>query len=358
MKEKVNYEQFIFAREYRGYSQTELASRIGGLSQSNLSKFEKGIGTLSNELINRIIVFLNFPSDFFKISFKLTSVNAHYRKKSTISKSERTELDHTIKLYSYIIDELSDNIEYPHFRFKHIDLEEGYTPTYIAKYTRKLLGLNYDPIIDINSLLEKCGVIIIPYNTDVEKFDGVSFYTEQGFPVMIINQNMSNDRKRLTIAHELGHLIMHVDDFLISHYRDVEKEAFEFAAEFLMPEDVIARQLYNLKLSELSSLKRFWHTSMASIILRAKELRCIDESRYKLFNIEMSRNGFRKREPIDVHIDAPTTLKQSFDLLRSTLGYSERDLSRAFKLPKDIINKYCTFNNQSNKLKILNINYL
>ena len=59
---EINYKQIIFAREYRGYSQTELASKIVGLSQSNLSKYEKGIGPLSTDVLNRIIDFLGFPS--------------------------------------------------------------------------------------------------------------------------------------------------------------------------------------------------------------------------------------------------------------------------------------------------------
>ena len=46
----MNPKQLTFVREYRGYSQTELASYIPGLSQSNLSKYEKGIGTLSEEV--------------------------------------------------------------------------------------------------------------------------------------------------------------------------------------------------------------------------------------------------------------------------------------------------------------------
>ena len=54
---EINYKQIIFAREYRGYSQTELASKIVGLSQSNLSKYEKGIGPLSTDVLNRIIDF-------------------------------------------------------------------------------------------------------------------------------------------------------------------------------------------------------------------------------------------------------------------------------------------------------------
>ena len=40
----MNPKQLTFVREYKGYSQTELSSNIKGLSQSNLSKFEMGVG--------------------------------------------------------------------------------------------------------------------------------------------------------------------------------------------------------------------------------------------------------------------------------------------------------------------------
>ena len=46
----MNPRQLTFVREYRGYSQTELSSKVKGLSQSNLSKFEKGVGQLSDEV--------------------------------------------------------------------------------------------------------------------------------------------------------------------------------------------------------------------------------------------------------------------------------------------------------------------
>lgn len=59
-----NNKQLTFVREYLGYSQTELASHIVGLSQSNLSKFEKGIGLLSSEVIQRIIDFWASPKNF------------------------------------------------------------------------------------------------------------------------------------------------------------------------------------------------------------------------------------------------------------------------------------------------------
>ena len=89
MASKINPKQLIIAREYREYSQTELATKIKGLSQSNLSKFEKGIGILSEEILLKIFECLNFPAPFFTISISNFSDNANYMKRARLNKTNR-----------------------------------------------------------------------------------------------------------------------------------------------------------------------------------------------------------------------------------------------------------------------------
>ena len=336
----MNHKQLTFAREFKGYSQTELSNKIQGLSQSNLSKFEKGLGVLSEDLQKKIIDFLGFPEDFYNRKINTIIENANYRKRATVSKTKILKFENKCKVIGYVIDELSESIEWPDFKLAPLNVEDGYAPEYIANYTRRLLKVNVDePIKNIFSILETAGIIIYEINDD-EKFDGVSFITDKGNPIIIVNKNFSNDRKRFTIAHELGHILMHNENnFPISSYRDKEKEANQFASEFLMPENYIKNSLRNLKLSEVGNLKSYWLTSMSSIIRRAKDLKCIDDNRYKYFLIEMSRNGFTKKEPIEVFIDKPTCLKNAINLFKTDLVYSLEDFSNYTALPKDIIDE-------------------
>lgn len=319
---------------------TELSNKIQGLSQSNLSKFEKGLGVLSEDLQKKIIDFLGFPEDFYNRKINTIIENANYRKRATVSKTKILKFENKCKVIGYVIDELSESIEWPDFKLAPLNVEDGYAPEYIANYTRRLLKVNVDePIKNIFSILETAGIIIYEINDD-EKFDGVSFITDKGNPIIIVNKNFSNDRKRFTIAHELGHILMHNENnFPISSYRDKEKEANQFASEFLMPENYIKNSLRNLKLSEVGNLKSYWLTSMSSIIRRAKDLKCIDDNRYKYFLIEMSRNGFTKKEPIEVFIDKPTCLKNAINLFKTDLAYSLEDFSNYTALPKDIIDE-------------------
>ncbi|MDR2274371.1 MAG: ImmA/IrrE family metallo-endopeptidase [Sphingobacterium sp.] len=333
----MNYKQLTFAREYRGYTQTELSNYIDGLSQSNLSKFEKGMGVLSNNLQDKIIEFLGFPREFFNRRISNTIENGNYRKKST-SKGLVDEFESKCKLIGYTVDQFSDDITWPEFDLTALNVEDGYSPQIIAGYTRKLLKLSNDsPVRNIYSLLESHGIIC--YELDAhDKFDGVSFVTDLGTPIVIINRNIPNDRKRFTIAHELGHLLMHNEsNFPISGYRDREKEANDFASEFLMPESGIKNSLYGLKMGDLSSLKQYWLTSMSSIIRRARDLNCINESRYKFFMIEFSRMGLSRRENVTVPIDEPELLIKGKELFETELGYTEKEFIESLALPDDVI---------------------
>ena len=336
---KLNPKQLILAREYRGYSQTDLAKRIKGLSQSNLSKYEKGLDILSDDILMRIISFLEFPVDFFYKRISNFSENANYRKRVSINKSDRAKIDITCRLIGFIVDQMAHELEYPNFNLQMIDIEERYTPAYIAQYTRILLEIE-GPIKDINNLLERNGIIIVEFDFDTSLFDGVSFLSDNGFPIIIVNRICSNDRKRFNISHELGHIIMHTAiRNLYPEHRNKEMEANTFASEFLMPSAGIKSNLYNLKMTDLAELKRFWLTSMASIVMRAKDLGCISQERYKYLNIELSRNGFKRKEPVEVYIDSPKIFETAYRMYKNELGYTDDDLSKAFALPSDVINR-------------------
>lgn len=60
--------QLKLAREYRGYTQSDLCNKIPGLSQPNLSMFEKGFeGRVKEDKIKEIMEFLQFPIEFLDV---------------------------------------------------------------------------------------------------------------------------------------------------------------------------------------------------------------------------------------------------------------------------------------------------
>lgn len=349
----MNHKQLALAREYRGLTQTELAKAIPGLSQPNLSKFEQGFDVLSEEVQNRIISYLRFPAEFFNDYIQNDLENAHYRKRLTVTKSQITLFEIDCKLIGFIVDRMAELIEWPDFKLTPLDVEE-YTPKYIAQYTRKSLGLNKsEPVKNVFELIEKAGIIIYEIES-AEKFDGISFITDGGYPLIIINKFFSNDRKRRTLVHELGHLVMHHNFPIPSRRQTKEKEQETeiFTSEFLMPEDAIVNSLRNFRLSDLAPLKQYWLTSMSSIIRRAKDLNIINQDRYRYFSIEMSRQGWSKNEPVSVSIDAPKVFEAGYNLIKNDLGYDYDEMSKVFHLPIDIIEKFLNFKTKIVKLRI------
>jgi Zn-dependent peptidase ImmA (M78 family)/transcriptional regulator with XRE-family HTH domain len=338
-----NSRQLILSREYRGLTQTQLANNITGLSQSNLSKFEKGLGGyLSDDIKAKIIDHLKFPKEFFSLKILNNPENEHYRKKATITKKQRDRISTSIKFIGYIVDQMADSVEFPDMRIKQIDLiEDGSTPEEAAKYIRKYLGINpLEPIKNIYSLLENNGVIVKELECD-DFFDGVSFITDEGYYVIVLNESFTNDRKRFTLAHELGHIVMHMNNsfFISEKNRDKEKEAHQFAAELLMPEQGIKYSLKGLRFGNLLELKKYWFTSMASIIHRAHSLKCVNDRQYTNLSIELSRCGYRKREPFETPIDKPVLFSKAYSLIKNELHYTQEEIAKTYALPLDIINK-------------------
>lgn len=348
---KINYRQLTFAREYRGYSQSDLASKIDGLSQPNLSKYEKGFNTLSDEMVVKITEFLEFPKEWLSLDVLNLPQNANYRKRATITKKIKTEIEYNNRMIGFLVDQMSDSIDWPDFKHIPLDLENGYTPKEVARYARKVLGLKpSEPITEVFTILENKGIVIIETVAN-EKFDGVSFLTDKGTPIIIINKTFSNDRKRRTIIHEYGHILLHCF-FPIPAHRDEkerELEADEFANEFLMPEDFIINSLRGLRISDLVELKKYWLTSISSIVRRARDLGCISDERYTYFNIELSRSGMKKDEGVNVYIDEPSLFIEAYKIHKNEIGYSDLDLCKAFFIPEDSIERYF----KPNRLRIV-----
>jgi Zn-dependent peptidase ImmA (M78 family) len=113
--------------------------------------------------------------------------------------------------------------------------------------------------IDVNEIALHYGVKIKEDTFD----DAISGFliSKNGKNVIGINSNESSVRKRFTMAHELGHFILHSnkeDDLFISkiHFRDEEsstgemkreREANAFAAGILMPRFLIEKELQQFK---------------------------------------------------------------------------------------------------------------
>ena len=145
--------------------------------------------------------------------------------------------------------------------------------------------------------------------------------------LIVLNIDQPSDRMRFTLAHELGHLVMHKFPSA-----NMEQEANAFATALLLPTNDIAPYLIGRKieLSTLAALKPEWRVSMAGLLMAASRVGALDEGRSKYLWKIMSVKGYRLREPpeLDFPREIPTVLKSIVDMHTSALGFSRADLAK------------------------------
>ena len=315
------------ARELRGLTQLELSQKLPTLNQGNYSKIEKGLMPLNGEMLKNISEVLDLPLSFFyKKAPNSQLSDFYYRKRISMPMKELTPLEAKFKLISFWVDELLDSVSLPEFKIPPIQVSDAISAEDISRKIRQFLNIPPGPIGNIVRIMEAAGIIIYFVKKAPEKFDGISLLTDIGQPIIFLNENISNDRKRFTLAHELGHLIMHIRYDWNEDLDKVEKEADVFASEFLMPYLDCRGDLLNLQFKNLGTLKSYWKVSKAAITYKAYKIGYLTPSRYKTFMIELSRSGERKTESDFVDIDAPVLIDKVINAHLNQLHYSREEL--------------------------------
>lgn len=331
---RFNPEMLILARSLREMTQGELAE-AAQTTQGRISKVEHGLMMPTAELVTQIARALDVPESFFYQEGHMYALPArHHRKRKHIARRafERVHAEITVRAMNIAQFLQSADIESP-FELPDIDLDEsGGTPEDVARTVRDHWAMARGPVPSVVEVLERAGVVVVLWDFGVPEIDAVGLRMRGLPPLMFVNGALPTDRMRFTLAHELGHLIMHG-----LPREDMEKEADRFASEFLMPEIDIRPQLQNLTLTLLATLKKYWRVSMAALIRRAHDLRAISARTYQRLQRMLAANGWRRREPADLDLspEEPTLLVSLITYHREQLGYGVSQLSRIVHLHAD-----------------------
>lgn len=125
-------------------------------------------------------------------------------------------------------------------------------PADLARFL--IAELQLRPPVHVVAVARTCGVPVLPLPpggpSDVDAFLA---YHPPGTWAIFVAPGRGRGRRRFSIAHELGHYLLHRDLIAagMAPGPQHEREANEFAAELLMPEEVIRRAEVN-QLAELT----------------------------------------------------------------------------------------------------------
>lgn len=121
-----------------------------------------------------------------------------------------------------------------------------------------LTGITEAPV-NVKDIASVLGFKVVPYEFDDNTISGMLVIDDE-VRAIAVNRNHHPNRQRFTIAHEIGHFLsghedydqkdfvdqkkFYVDDSFVTH-DPMEQEANAFAAELLMPERLLKRDLAN-----------------------------------------------------------------------------------------------------------------
>ena len=295
-------ERIIRARKAAGLSQRALAERLS-MSAMAISKYERNEVAPNSKVLLKLAKALNVRVEFFFRSSRIELEQVEYRKRDELKVSEKKRilaeveerLEQWQELESLLPGGWSRPFKVPSLPRRISSMDE--VEAAVLKL-RDRWNLGRNPIPDLTDVLEEHGIHVITVAGDRENhFDGLSARCCDGIPVIAIGSGWPGDRQRFTLAHELGHLILHdrIDGDL-----DEEKAVNRFAGALLAPRDAMFRTLGNkrkvLELQELILLKAEYGMSVQGLLYRAGDLEILNQSAGQQMWTFLRSNGLYDKE--------------------------------------------------------------
>lgn len=340
---QINPKMLVLARESRGLSQKELADKLS-ISPALLCKIEQESRTLGENLSQKMSAILKYPVEFFyQEGEAYMPMSLNYRKREHVAQKLLLPLEANINLYRLNVETLLKKIKFPAVKLPIIDLKKYESIEKMAKGLRKQWKVPKGPIDNITELLERNGIIVISFDFGTERVDSRTIYTHDKQPIIILNKTMLGDRKRFSLAHELGHLIMHAFT-MPSFDRDITHEANMFAAGFLLPQNEVKKDFENgVNIALLGELKRKWKVSMQALLFRASDLGFLTENQKHYLLKQFNQLKIRRREPpeLDIPKEKPVLLRGLIAKYKSAQRFSVKEMAEILNLTdEEFLKKY------------------
>ncbi len=278
-------------RADRDLSQEVLAAKAG-LSRLALGKIERGEVMPRSRTLDDLASALNAS-----VAELVTAVRpletVRFRARSRLHGREQilAEVSRWLEAYCWLEAELKQT--------QKAALPKGTRPAEpgsLALATREAFGIeDSEPVRDICGLLEESGikVLLLPKSTDA--FFGLSIAERDGGPAIVVNlwNRISVERWIFTAAHELGHLLLHRQEYKREETTEpehTEREADAFASHFLMPEKVFASEWEETSgqplVYRVLKVKRMFRVSYKTVLYRLIETGRLTKDAWQAFQVQ------------------------------------------------------------------------
>jgi len=298
------------ARKKAGYTLRGLSVALDGeVSAQAIGKYERSEMKPRPGMLPRLAKTLDVPITFF-LSERVEKLEGiEFRKLSNTTAKDRARVEAEVIEYlqRYLniedvldIDGSAWNVPECGNRWLYHE-EEGED---LANCLRHEWNLGCDPIPNMTSLLEDQGlkVIMLPLPNRVSGLMASVHRAShhRTVPVIVVNLNSTLERRRLTLAHELAHQLIHPDSKV-----DHEKASNIFAGALLVPETHLVRRSGKhrnaLGYREIIQSKRLYRVSAVAFLMRLRQLEIIAKSTLTRALSTYART-WRSREPEPIEV--------------------------------------------------------
>lgn len=318
-------------RAARKMSQQALAE-ASGVSSSAIKKLEREGTTPRANTLMQITKALgaNFQDLFIEPQ---TLYNVRFRARKKIQGRDQilVRISRWLDDFNALESQMGENLEY---RLANLAWSSNYKtdPITFAGAVRSELGLKDDePIHDICGLLEHAGIKLLPYTYASDKFFGLSVGPQEKGPAIIVNtwDRISTERQIFSAAHELGHLLMHLNEYSETEEeepKEQEKEADLFAGHLLMPKAGFDKEWEDTfgmnPLDRVMKVKRIFRVSYRSVLHRLVQEGQMSSSVWRQFPIAFERYyGKKLSQKEEPYIEGAEPYgMQPFDFYEDRLG--------------------------------------
>lgn len=273
-----------------------------GWSGARLSRLERAETTrVSEDELTSLMDVLRVPALFFT-SVPLCRVEPDqllFRAPKSTTETEKNRMAQFIALSGDFLLEMNGRHKLPPVQ---ISPAPDPDPVAAALHARQCLGVEHDaPIGDLTHLLERGGIPVVmryerfggsaPEDNSrgrLEKHLGCSTWVGEfrERPLIVLRELDSWERTRWTLAHELGHLVLHTNAAeLTDHHED---QASRFASEFLAPFAAVTQSVKAApSLLNLLPVKQKWGISVGALLRHFHDSGALDTERYDMLRTQL-----------------------------------------------------------------------
>lgn len=332
-----NPRALVLGRGVREMTQSDLATALG-VTQPAVSQWEKGLRVPEPEQIERIAEALDvLPMSLTDSSVAMTT--PMFRASGVNSKRDERRIEGRIEqarlAVSRILGEVVFNPTLP-WPSTHDPLSSD--PDEAATNLRRVWRIPPGPIRDLTAYIEAAGTVLFKVDFSHDKVDAAYAHPRRDATRWIALNTLTTDgaRQRLTVAHELGHAVLHHwDAFNVPTEDEREAQAFAFSLALLVPADEFSLDIAytRRRWADFLRLRQKWGVSAAALARRAHHLGLVKKDAYRNINIERRRRGQWNREPGEVALERPAIFDDGVTVLRHQARWTNDDFASAAGLP-------------------------